>query len=259
MQLKFVPIKELATPLKQKSFEKSNLKFKSTSLEQNSQLTYLKSVQLKDDLSNQITIELNVIKFSELFWLKPLNHVLALYVLCETNEGIAIVDIHAAHERVKYEDLIEKYQKSKIELQEMLQPITFKLTREQIALIEDLLPQLQSLGINFELFGGNTYLLRRLPITMDLIKTEEDILDFLDDIKNEIPKTKSLDDRIDLIIKKMACHSVVRSGETIPLNKIFSILKQLSTCKKPFTCPHGRPTIIKISQKELEKEFKRII
>jgi len=108
--------------------------------------------------------------------------------------------------------------------------------------MSDYLPQLKKMGIEFEVFGGDTYILRRLPVIMDLLKTDADIQNFIDEMKKEVVSLKDVSDRIDLII-----------------NRIVAILKDLSACQNPFTCPHGRPTIIKISEKSLEKEFGRIV
>ncbi|MCG3253435.1 MAG: hypothetical protein KAX09_06270, partial [Candidatus Heimdallarchaeota archaeon] len=199
----------------------------------------------------------HLVVFSDTFWLKPLGQALNLYALCESSEGIAVVDIHAAHERIRYEQLLTMYKKSKIQIQELLQPITFQLTKDQIAFMSDYLPQLKKMGIEFEVFGGDTYILRRLPVIMDLLKTDADIQNFIDEMKKEVVSLKDVSDRIDLIIKTMACHSVIRSGDPVSVNRIVAILKDLSACQNPFTCPHGRPTIIKISEKSLEKEFGR--
>ena len=201
----------------------------------------------------------DVVVFSDTFWLKPLGQALNLYALCESSEGVAIVDIHAAHERIRYEQLLAMYKNSKIQIQELLHPITFKLTKDQIAFMSDYLPQLKKMGIEFEVFVGDTYIVRRLPIIMDLLKTEADIQNFIDEMKKEVLSLKDVSNRIDLIVKTMACHSVIRSGDPVSVNRIVAILKELSTCQNPFTCPHGRPTIIKISEKSLEKEFGRIV
>ncbi|MCK5184819.1 MAG: hypothetical protein KAQ95_10970, partial [Candidatus Heimdallarchaeota archaeon] len=201
----------------------------------------------------------DVVVFSDSFWLKPLGQALNLDALCESSEGIAVVDIHAAHERIRYEQLLAMYKNSKMQIQELLHPITFKLTKDQIAFMSDYLPQLKKMGIEFEVFGGDTYIVRQLPVIMDLLKTDTDIQNFIDEMKKEVVSLKDVSNRIDLIIKTMACHSVIRSGDPVSVNRIVAILKDLSTCQNPFTCPHGRPTIIKISEKSLEKEFGRIV
>jgi len=212
----------------------------------------------KTKADSQLMTTPAVVVFSNSFWLKPLGQALNLYALCESSNGIAVVDIHAAHERIRYEHLLLLYKKSNIQIQELLQPITFQLTKDQIAFMSDNLPQLKKLGIEFELFGGNTYIIRRLPVIMDLIKTEADIQDFIDEMKQEIVEVKDVNERINLIIKTMACHSVVRSGDPVSVQKIVTILTDLSRCQNPYTCPHGRPTIIRISERSLEKEFGRI-
>lgn len=212
-----------------------------------------------DEDAKELAVKTRIVNFSDTFWLRPLGQVLALYALCESSEGIAIVDIHAAHERIRFEELLYKFQNSKIDVQKLLHPITIALNPEQSEFIKVYLKQLKEIGLNFELFGGNTYLLRELPVIMDLVQNEQDIKNLIDDMKQEIPKIKNLNDRMELMLKKMACHSVVRGGDLISIQKIITILKELSKCHHPYTCPHGRPTIIKISQKTLEKEFERIV
>jgi DNA mismatch repair protein MutL len=222
-----------------------------------SELTFKSIVETED--FQKLDVKASVVRFSDTFWLRPLGQALALYALCESSDGIAIVDIHAAHERIRYEELLNKFQESKIDMQELLQPISITMNPEQIEFIKTNLQQLKQIGLNFELFGGNTYLLRQLPVIMELIQEEQDVKDLIDDIKREIPDIKNLNDRLELMLKKMACHSVVRGGDLITIQKIITILKDLVKCQKPYTCPHGRPTIIKISHKMLEKEFERIV
>lgn len=240
------------TPVKKLSLPLESIKPKT-----DGELTF-KSFDEELDV-NGLEIRTRVVKFSDTFWLRPLGQVLALYALCESSKGIVIVDIHAAHERIRFEELLFKFQNSKIDIQKLLQPITIALNPEQTEFIKTHLQQLKQIGLNFELFGGNTYLLRQLPVIMELIQNEQDVKNLIDDINREIPKIKNLNERIELMLKKMACHSVVRGGDLITIQKIITILKDLSKCQKPYTCPHGRPTIIKISQKTLEKEFERIV
>ena len=229
---------------------------------QQTRLSFDKSSESKiihSDGTSTLLPEAQIIRLSDDFWIKPLGQALNLYILCETQDGIALVDMHAAHERIRYEQLTKIYLSSKIELQELLQPITFEMSPERINFLTEYLPDLEKIGITLEAFGGNTYVIRTLPVMMDLVKTENDILNFFDEMKKEVTQVKEVNDRLDAILKTMACHSVVRSGDIISIEKIRRILTDLSYCRQPFTCPHGRPTIIKITQKDLEKEFGRIV
>ncbi len=254
VSLAMEPVKEIVT----KTTKQIDTSSSQTSVD--AQLTFeAEDDSIKVKHKQSLHTESRVVVFSDSFWMKPLGQALNLYALCETNEGIAVVDIHAAHERVRYEQLTEKLQNSKLEIQELLQPITFQLTSEQIAFLKDYLHQFKKIGINFELFGGKTYIVRSLPVSMDLVKTENDIKDFIDEMRKDVVKIGDINERIDLILKTMACHSVVRGGDAVDISKILSILFELKNCKNPFTCPHGRPTIIKISEKTLEKEFGRIV
>lgn len=212
-----------------------------------------------DMFSQPLTTSPMVVILSDDFWLRPLGQAHNLYILCESSEGIAVVDIHATHERIMYEHLLELYHTSKLVTQELLQPITFNLTAEERLFLETNLSELQKVGFDFEHFGGNTFIIRRLPVIMDLIRTEEDIKNLIDELRKEVTTITDLNERLDLILKTMACHSVVRGGDPVSLSKTMSILEQLSACKQPFTCPHGRPTIIRITEHDLEKEFGRIV
>lgn len=217
------------------------------------------SIEHAESPKVSLQIEESAIKLSTSFWIRPLGQAHNLYILCETNEGIAVVDIHAAHERVKYEQLLTQFTQSKLEVQELLHPLSFDLTKVQIAFLKSNLKQLQRVGIELEHYGGDTYLVRKLPVIMGLLKTENDIKNFLDELRKDIANIKNINERIDLILKTMACHSVVRAGDAITLTKTTQILKDLSYCRNPFTCPHGRPTVIRIPQRDLEKEFGRIV
>lgn len=257
-QKTLVPIAEGHIPETRKPDQEqtSNVKQQQTQLSfnENSDANIVSS-----DGESTLHPETQVIKLSEEFWVNPLGQALNLYILCETQDGIALVDLHAAHERIRYEELTKIYLSSKIELQELLQPITFNLSPERLNFLTDYLADLEKIGIILEAFGGNTYIIRKLPVMMDLVKTERDILNFFDEMKKEVAPVKEVNDRLDAILKTMACHSVVRSGDVVTMAKIRRILTDLSYCKQPFTCPHGRPTIIKITQKDLEKEFGRIV
>ncbi|MBD3192225.1 MAG: DNA mismatch repair endonuclease MutL [Candidatus Heimdallarchaeota archaeon] len=216
-----------------------------------------------DGSDKQVTARLrsnsSVIKLSDAFWIRPIGQVLKLYILCETNEGIAIVDLHATHERIRYERLSTAYKASQIAAQELLAPLSIRLSAAQAAFLKDHLADLEKIGFVAEFFGGNTFLVRKLPVTMDIMMTEADVNDFIDEVRKEVVKLDDLNDRIDLMLKTMACHSAIRGGDVVNLEKMVQVLTELSKCKKPFTCPHGRPTILKIPKKDLEKHFGRVV
>jgi len=212
-------------------------------------------------LSTESTLGISptAVAISDDFWLRPLGQAHLLYILCESNEGIAVVDLHATHERIMYEHLLELYRSANFVTQELLQPITFNLSTEERLFLEENIPHLEKVGFNLEHFGGNTFIIRRLPVIMDLIQTTEDIKNLFDEMRKDIATIPDINERLDLILKTMACHSAVRGGDSVSIEKTIAILEQLSTCNQPFTCPHGRPTIIRITEKDLEKEFGRIV
>lgn len=237
--------------------EKSPVRLKPIS-SVDTKLSFNESASVLSEAST-LAISPTAVSLSDDFWLRPLGQAHLLYILCESSEGIAVVDIHATHERIMYEHLLELYRSSNFVTQELLHPITFSLSTEERLFLEENISQLEKVGFNLEHFGGNTFIIRRLPVIMDLIQTTEDIKNLFDEMRKDVATIPDVNERLDLILKTMACHSVVRSGDPVSIEKTIAILEQLSACKQPFTCPHGRPTIIRITEKDLEKEFGRIV
>lgn len=172
------------------------------------------------------------------------------YIILSDEESMYMVDQHAAHERVFYEELKEKLANSRPAGQEIMIPITFDTYRE-----DGWKGPLLDFGFVIDDFGPGTYAARTIPEFFDIEGAESFIKDYLDmldeDPDYESPKLK---DRI----ATMACKKAVKANDNLKEAEIRQLLKDLSACENPYSCPHGRPTFVKMTKYEIEKRFKRV-
>jgi DNA mismatch repair protein MutL len=175
----------------------------------------------------------------------------------ETNEqGLYILDQHAASERIYKEKFLKAYETSKISKQQLISPLKIDVSPSEKFFIEENLIEIKKLGFSFELFGGNTFILREIPTIMERLPKTEIIKEIISDI-TEIGKDKSFSVVKEEIINYLACHNSIRGGDDLSLKDIRKLLFDLASCKDSFHCAHGRPTLKFISFKELDKIFKR--
>lgn len=178
------------------------------------------------------------------------------YIVTQFNGHVVIIDQHAAHERIVYERLTRAHSLSKVESQGLLITLTLDLNHRQTVVFEKYLDYFKSLGFQIEPFGKNTFSIRSIPAILKNANITQVISDVLDELI-ESEKAKTIRDLTEEIIKLIACHSSIRAGARLKEEEIKSLLRQLSSSENKYTCPHGRPTMIKLSKCELEKKFKR--
>lgn len=178
------------------------------------------------------------------------------YLLLEDNvdKALFIIDQHAAHERINYEKLVYDYNNSKIPTQNLLQGYIFELTTAEFDELMMIQENLKDIGIEVEEFGDSSIIIRTIPAYFTDINPERLIREILE---SEDIKT-SIGDIDPYKLMQKACKSSVKSGDYINHNEVHNLINQLRECDMPYTCPHGRPTIIKITKNELDKEFFRI-
>ena len=200
--------------------------------------------------NDNATINFNELKF--------IGIAFSTYVIFENNKSdtIYIIDQHAAHERVMYEKLLREYHNESIVVQQLLTPQIIDLSPADYLYVKDNIEIFNQIGFLVELFDDKSIILRGIPLVFGKPDGEKlflDILDDLDDSNVGIYTTK-----LDKIMK-IACTSAVKAGDDLKQMEIKSLLTQLNECDNPYTCPHGRPTIIKFNRKDIEKKFLRII
>ena len=185
--------------------------------------------------------------------LRVLGQVAQTYIIAEGPGGIYLIDQHAAHERVRYEELKAHYAARDVVAQELLEPLPIDLTPQRASLLEDHLEILSRHGMEIIPFGSTTFLVKRVPaalIGQDVSAALSEIVDAAMDGG----ETFSWEDQ-SLVI--LSCHTAVRAGQVLSLQEMRDLVRQLEQTALPHTCPHGRPTMIHLSQAQLEKEFGR--
>jgi len=177
----------------------------------------------------------------------------------ETNEeGLYILDQHAASERINKERFLLAFENQKISRQQLISPLSIEVSPSERFFIAENISNINKLGFEFEHFGGNTFVLRSIPAIMGKLPKTDLIQEIISDI-TEIGKDKSFAEVKEEIINYLSCHKSIRGGDDLTLKDIRNLLNELSHCKDPYHCAHGRPTLKFISFRELDKLFKRIV
>ena len=189
--------------------------------------------------------------------LKILGQAGALYIVCENENGLVLIDQHAAHERVNYEKFRKGYLESgKIQKQDLLIPEIVEVSPREIKLFEKFNSDLNELGYGCELFGDSAIRVLSTPAILDSQNPTEAIVDLLGELE-EYNESRSLADKFDLIVATMACHGSIRANQSLNDEMINALLKSLDEAEFPHSCPHGRPVARVVTFPELEKMFGR--
>ncbi len=192
----------------------------------------------------------------ELINVWPLAQVFNTYILATDGSNLVIIDQHAAHERINYERLLKQMKKEKPGCQELLIPVPLEFTVQEEQLLLEHLWTLREFGFILEHFGSRTYLLRGIPDNIQTGEGEYLIRQFLEMVL-KTAHTPSFDSLREEWVYLIACRNSIKAQENLSLLEMEQLLAQLNRTENPFTCPHGRPTIVQISKAELEKRFYR--
>lgn len=186
-----------------------------------------------------------------------LGQIAGSYILAETKEGLIILDQHAAHERIAYEDILKSLEAGSAPSQSLLLPVTLELSYKEAQLCEDHLDILTTVGFGITPIGKNTFSIDATPAWLGNVEATTIVEDFLQAAGDGRGK-KPLGDRREEIAKILACKSyTVKAHETLTREEMEHIVQRLGKAAQPFTCPHGRPTLIKLTLDDLERQFKR--
>jgi DNA mismatch repair protein MutL len=184
--------------------------------------------------------------------LRVLGQVESTYIVAEGPDGLYLIDQHAAHERVLYEQFREQQSQRQVDVQGLLEPVPFEVTPQQDEVLRSGYEQLTGSGFSIEPFGDRTYLVRAVPALLDRKNWGAMVRELLDDaVEGKVT------DWADGIAVTLACHSAVRAGKVLSHEEMRELLQQLEETEMPRTCPHGRPTVLHISSRQLEREFRR--
>lgn len=179
------------------------------------------------------------------------------YLLLEKEESLYLIDQHAAMERVMYEKITKSFTETTTEFYELLVPIKMDLPLYEIDLLETKKIELEKIHITYERFGKNTILVRKVPIWIPHNLEMEFIYDIFHYLLEDKHVSKQL--MYDNLAKMLSCKQSIKANMAILKNEVSALLTDLDACLNPYTCPHGRPTIIHFSKYEIEKMFKRVM
>ncbi len=186
-----------------------------------------------------------------------IGQVFATYWLAEYKNELLMIDQHAAHEKVYYERLMKRFRENTIQSQQIFPPVIVPLGAKEEAVLKEYEPQFAEFGFEYEAFGGAEYALRAIPSDLYGCNAGDMFLELLSELsaKGTTGALRGIEEKI----ASMACKSAVKGNHRMSEEEANVLIDELMTLDNPYHCPHGRPTIISMSQTELEKKFKRIV
>ncbi len=178
------------------------------------------------------------------------------YLIAETDEGMTVIDQHALHERILYEELREKALARRLEVQRMLVPETLNLSAQEFAAVDTATETLKQVGIEVEAFGGDTILIRSYPAVLGRRKPAEIVREVVDQLLTE-GKNLEKRDLLDELLHMMSCKAAIKAGDRLSSEEIDALLELRHLCQDAHHCPHGRPTALVFTKEELDRRFQR--
>lgn len=190
-------------------------------------------------------------------YMEVVGQVHGTYIIAQNENGMFMIDQHAAQERIKYEYFREKIGEVTNEVQDLLIPLTFHFSKDEQMIIDQYQDELDKVGVHLEHFGGHDYIVNSYPVWFPKAEAEEIIQDMVELVLND-KKVNVKKLREDAAIM-MSCKKSIKANHYLKNNEMADLIDQLREAEDPFTCPHGRPIIINFSNYELEKLFKRVM
>ena len=187
--------------------------------------------------------------------LRVVGQVGAMYIVAEGPNGMYLIDQHAAHERILYEQYMEAYERQELIVQHTLASQTIDLPPSEARLIEEKLDALRKVGFDLEPFGPNTFVIRAVPGMLADSDPVEVIASILDDLEmDKQPGHEAIEQKL---IRRVCRHGAVKAGQILSNEEMRNLIRQLERCQSPHTCPHGRPTMLHMTGDQLAREFGR--
>lgn len=226
-----------------------------------SDILYEKYEDPKSDISTDINIdkkEYNSLeKIAKFPPLKIIGQFNKTYIIGEFNETLYLIDQHAAHEKILFEKYMNSIKNGSIVVQPLLIPTIIELTVDELAFYEENSTIFSEAGFKIDYFGGNTLALKEVPYFLGKLDSKSLFLNIIDDLKN-LGSGKTIDIKYNKIAT-MSCKAAVKGNDSLNEREMIKLIEDLRFIEDPFHCPHGRPTIIKFTNFELEKKFRRIV
>ncbi len=184
---------------------------------------------------------------------KVLGQIEGMYIIADTKDGLVIIDQHAAHERVFFENVRDSKRE---DAQELLVPVNLELDSREKVLMKECIPFLEEFGFKIAEFGPNSFAVVAVPRVLGKLEDPVFIHDIINDILSE-GRIKDETGIFDRVTKTIACRSAIKAGADFSASQMETLVEQLLKTENPYTCPHGRPTMVSFNRQELDKLFKR--
>jgi len=170
------------------------------------------------------------------------------FFLAESEEGLVLIDQHVVEERINYEKFMKQFMKGEVVVQDLLVPELIEFSPKEAMYLRSRIEFLEAYGFYLSEFGENTFRLEKVPIIFNKVKGEQLLRDLLVDFT---------DDEKEDIITRMSCKRSIKAGDSVTISDMYRLLIELDKCELPYTCPHGRPIMVKVPFDDLEKMFRR--
>jgi DNA mismatch repair protein MutL len=187
--------------------------------------------------------------------LRVVGQIKATYIVAEGPDGLYLLDQHAAHERVLYERMMTQRTGDESVGQGLLEPVAVEVSPQAAALVEENLEMVGQLGLDVEPFGKNAFLVRSLPAVLTRADPAEVLLEVATAIEGAESRVKEEIERS--IVSSVCKKAAVKAGQVLTREEMDELVRALEQCASPRTCPHGRPTMIRLSVEQLAREFSR--
>jgi len=178
------------------------------------------------------------------------------YLVAQSDDGLVIIDQHALHERIMFEELIARMTRGPLESQRLLIPATLPASARQIALLEQIQPLLMKLGIEVAPFGPDSVAVQAFPSFLERLDPADFVRELLEKGEQELLDLHE-EELLHEILDMMACKAAVKAGDPLTGAEIQALLARRELVERSSNCPHGRPTTLRLTLKDLEKQFKR--
>lgn len=185
--------------------------------------------------------------------MRVLGQVGGTYIIAEGPSGVFLIDQHAAHERVMYERIMRQMTTNSVDRQPLLDPLVIELTPEELVAFDRSVDELSEIGFEVERFGDHSIVIRQVPAMIRGI----DIAERFHLILRELADGGAGDSWMDSVAISAACHTAIRAGQALSLQEMRELVAQLERTEQPRACGHGRPTMLHMSQGDLERQFSR--
>ena len=187
--------------------------------------------------------------------LRVVGEVFKTYIITERNNELCLIDKHAAHERILFEQLAKDY--GSVPSQMLLVPVQVNLSAEEKQALLDNIPLLENAGLEIADFGGNTVVLRAVPADVEPQNAES----LLVEIANKLLKGghDALNEHTEWVLHSISCRAAIKAGDKSSPQELMALAEKILSGEVPPFCPHGRPCVLKLTRKELEKQFGRIV